>query len=274
MPGSNARALEKARTLDADTLILDLEDAVSPESKVIARQQVTRSIKAGGYGDRELIVRINALDTPWGNDDLQALASSGADAILLPKVENRHQVEEARERLITAGGAPQQKFWIMAETPRGILDLDAICAAPGLNAIVMGTSDLGKELRVSNNQPRMGLIGALSHGILVARAHGLDIIDGVYPGIDADADFLASCEQGLELGFAGKTLIHPRQIAIANQVFGISAAQAAHAEAMIEAWQQARDAGNGIAVHDGKLIEQLHIDAAERILALHQAAQQ
>ena len=273
MPGSNARALEKARTLDADALILDLEDAVAPESKDLARQQVIRAVKAGNYGNRELIVRINALDTPWGAADLDAIADAGADAILLPKVETRHQLIEARERLIAAGGPPQQKFWMMAETPRGILDLDDICAAPGLNAIVMGTSDLGKELRVRTSQPRTGLIGALSHCILVARAHGLDIIDGLYPAIAADADFRNSCQQGLELGFAGKTLIHPRQLAIANEIFGVSAAQAAHAGAMLRAWQQARDAGEGIAVHDGKLIEQLHIDEAKRILSLHQAAQ-
>jgi citrate lyase subunit beta / citryl-CoA lyase len=273
MPGSNARALEKARNLDADGLILDLEDAVAPEAKELARQQVANALAAGGYGTRELIVRVNGLDTPWGADDLAALATAGADAILLPKVETRHQLIEARERLIAAGGASQQKFWMMAETPRGILDMDDICAAPGLTVIVMGTSDLGKELRVSTGHPRIGLIGALSHSILVARAHGLDILDGVYPGIAADADFLASCEQGLELGFAGKTLIHPSQIAMANEVFGISAAQAAHAEALLVAWQQARAAGEGVAVHDGKLIEQLHIDEANRILALHQAAQ-
>jgi citrate lyase subunit beta/citryl-CoA lyase len=273
MPGSNTRALEKARTLDADVLILDLEDAVAPESKTLARQQVISAITAGGYGNREIIVRINALDTPWGADDIDALAPAATNGILLPKVETRQQLIDARQRLIAAGGPAHQRFWMMAETPRGILDLDDICAAPGLSCIVMGTSDLGKELRVSNNQPRAGLVSALSHSILVARAHGLDILDGVYPGIDADADFLASCEQGLELGFSGKTLIHPRQIAIANEVFGISTAQAAHAGAMLAAWQQARNAGEGVAVHDGKLIEQLHVDEANRILALHQAAQ-
>ncbi len=272
MPGSNPRALEKARSLDADALILDLEDSVAPEAKASARQLVSDAVKAGGYGDHEVVVRVNGLDTEWGEADISAIASAGADAILLPKVETRHQLIDAREHLIAAGGSNQQKFWMMAETPRGILDLDDICAAPGLDVIVLGTSDLAKELRVGADGLRPGLVNALSHSILVARAHGLDILDGVYPGIDADADFGAACEQGLSLGFDGKTLIHPRQIATTNEVFGISEAQATHAEAMLAAWQQARDAGEGLAVHDGKLIEQLHIDEAERILALYKAA--
>lgn len=272
MPGSNARALEKARSLDADVLILDLEDAVAPESKGIARQQVSEAVGAEAFGHREVVIRINALDTQWGPADLEAAAAARPNAVLLPKVETRHQLIDARDRLIAAGGNSQQKFWMMAETPRGILDLDDICAAPGLDVVVMGTSDLGKELRVSTAQPRTGLLGTLSHSILVARAHGLDILDGVYPGIDADADFRGSCEQGAVLGFDGKTLIHPLQIAIANEIFGVSEAQAMHAEAMLTAWQKARDAGEGIAVHKGKLIEQLHIDEAKRILALYYAA--
>ena len=267
MPGSNARALEKARSLDADVLILDLEDAVAPESKGIARQQVSEAVGAEAFGHREVVIRINALDTQWGLADLEAAAAARPNAVLLPKVETRHQLIDARDRLIAAGGNSQQKFWMMAETPRGILDLDDICAAPGLDAVVMGTSDLGKELRVSTAQPRTGLLGTLSHSILVARAHGLDILDGVYPGIDADADF-----RGSVLGFDGKTLIHPLQIAIANEIFGVSEAQAMHAEAMLTAWQKARDAGEGIAMHKGKLIEQLHIDEAKRILALYYAA--
>ena len=272
MPGSNARALEKARTLDADALILDLEDSVAPESKDIARQQVSEAAGAKIFGHRELIIRINALDTQWGPADLEAAAAARPDAVLLPKVETRHQLIDARDRLIAAGGNRQQKLWMMAETPRGILNLDDICAAPGLNAVVMGTSDLGKELRVSTAQPRTGLLGTLSNSILVARAHGLDILDGVYPRVAADADFRGSCEQGAALGFDGKTLIHPLQIAIANEIFGISEAQAIHAEAMLKSWQKARDAGEGIAVHEGKLIEELHIDEAKRILALFYTA--
>ncbi|MDG1462729.1 MAG: CoA ester lyase [Gammaproteobacteria bacterium] len=272
MPGSNPRALEKAHNLDADVFILDLEDAVAPEAKASARELVSDAVKAGGYRNHEVVVRINGLDTEWGKADINAMSAVGADAILLPKVETRQQLMEARQHLIAAGGSNQQKFWMMAETPRGILDLDDICMAPGLEAIVLGTSDLAKELRIGADNLRQGLINALSHSILVARAHGLDILDGVYPGIEASADFVEACEQGLALGFDGKTLIHPRQIATANEVFGISEAQATHAEAMLVAWQQARDAGEGVAVLDGKLIEQLHIDDAERILALYNAA--
>jgi len=272
MPGSNARALEKARELPADGLILDLEDAVAPEAKAVARDQVCAAVREGGYGNREVVIRINGLDTPWGKDDIAAVARAGADAILLPKTETRNQLITLRDKVIEAGAREHQKLWMMAETPRGIIDLDEICAAPGLTAVIMGTSDLGKELRVSTAGSRQGLKFALSHSVLVARAHGLDIIDGVYPDIDANAEFRAACEQGKELGFDGKTLIHPRQIAVTNEVFGISEAEATHADAVLSAWRQARDAGEGIAVHDGKLIEQLHADEAERILTLYKAA--
>ncbi len=272
MPGSNQRALEKARSLKADVFIMDLEDAVAPEAKLQARDQVAQTVSEGGFKDAQVVVRINALDTEWGKSDARALAGIGADAILLPKVESRAELDELRSILIAADGPEDQALWMMAETPRGILDLDNICSAEGLEAIVLGTSDLSKELRVPAVFPRTGLLHALSHCVLIARAHGLTVLDGVHPGIDADSDFLAVCQQGRDLGFDGKTLIHPRQIDSANQTFGISDAEAEHAEALLSAWQEARDAGEGIAVLNGQLIEQLHIDEANRVLALHHAA--
>jgi len=270
MPGSNARALEKARELQADCMIFDLEDAVAPEAKAMARAQVAAAVREGGYGNREIVIRINALDTEWGEDDLQEIATAGASAVLLPKVESPEQLVVLQEKLIAAGAPENQKLWLMAETPRGILDLDAICHAPHLEVVVMGTSDLAKMLRVAPDGSRSGLLGALSHSVTTARAHGLDILDGVHLGVNDDAAFRAACVQGHELGFDGKTLIHPRQIATTNEVFGISEAQAIEAEAVLESFRQARAAGEGVAVHNGKLVEQLHVDEAERILALYQ----
>ena len=270
MPGSNARALEKARELQADCMIFDLEDAVAPEAKSMARAQVAAAVREGGYGNREIVIRINALDTEWGEDDLQEIATAGASAVLLPKVESPEQLVVLQEKLIAAGAPENQKLWLMAETPRGILDLDAICHAPHLEVVVMGTSDLAKMLRVAPDGSRSGLLGALSHSVTTARAHGLDILDGVHLGVNDDAAFRAACVQGHELGFDGKTLIHPRQIATTNEVFGISEAQAIEAEAVLESFRQARAAGEGVAVHNGKLVEQLHVDEAERILALYQ----
>jgi len=272
MPGSNARALEKARELPADCVILDLEDAVAPEAKAMAREQVAQAIAAGGFGHREVVARINGLETEWGTDDVAALAKAGADAILLPKAESPEQLSDLRQQLRTAGAPDGLALWAMAETPRGVLDLDKICTAPDLEVIVMGTSDLAKELRITPDAARSGLLHAIGHCLLTSRAHGLDILDGVHLGIDDDAAFRAACEQGHALGFDGKTLIHPRQIATANEVFGISDARAAEAEALLDAWHQARASGAGVAVHNGKLVEQLHVDEAERILALHKAA--
>lgn len=272
MPGSNARALEKARELAADCMILDLEDAVAPEAKEEARNLIVAAVEKGGYGNREIIIRINSLETEWGEKDAAAVAAAGADAILLPKVETRNQLIKLHEILAENGAPEHLSLWAMAETPRGIIDLDDICAAPHLAAIVMGTSDLAKEMRVAPNGDRIGLLGALNHCLITARAHGLDILDGVHLGIDDDAAFRAACVQGHELGFDGKTLIHPRQIATTNEVFGVSDADAQEAEALLDTWQQARAAGQGVAVHKGKLVEQLHVDEAERILALHQAA--
>jgi len=274
MPGANARALDKARTLPADALILDLEDAVSPDAKEVARRQVVEAVAQGGYGRREVIVRVNGLNTPWGRDDVAAVASSGADAILFPKMEFPEQVQAAVEALDAAGGLPDLPVWIMAETPRGMLHIDAIAgASPRLAAIVMGTSDLAKELRVRHTLDRTGLITALSLGVMAARAHGLDILDGVCLDLSDDQGFRAACEQGRDMGFDGKTLIHPKQVGPANEVFAPAAKDVENARRLIEAWEQAKAGGKGVAVVDGKLVENLHVEEARRTLAVAEAIQ-
>ena len=267
MPGSNPRALDKARGLPADVLILDLEDAVAPAQKEAARAQVLAALAEGGYGPRELVVRINALDSELGREDMRQLACSQADAICLPKVESPRQVIEAAAMLEAAGSA--QALWIMAETPRGILDIDAIAGASArLEVVVMGTSDLAKELRVPHVPGRAGLLPSLGQCLLAARAHGLDIVDGVHLDLNDEAGLLASCEQGRELGFDGKTLIHPKQLEAANRVFSPSAEVLARAEAIQQAWRQAEAAGEGVVLVDGKLVELLHVQEAQRLLAL------
>jgi citrate lyase subunit beta/citryl-CoA lyase len=272
MPGSNARALEKARELPADCLIFDLEDAVAPEAKEAARTQVTAATRAGGYGDREVVVRTNAVDSEWFAADIAAVGSCGADAVLLPKIDSADSVKEACRQLGNAGAPSDLPIWIMTETPRGVLDLDAILTAqPRIAVVVMGTSDLAKDMRVSPHSPRSGLQHALGQCILTARAHSLDIIDGVQLALDDADGLLNACQQGRELGFDGKSLIHPRQIETANSCFGITAAEAENAREIVAAWQAARQRGDGLTVLGGQLIEQLHVDEAERVIALYSA---
>jgi citrate lyase subunit beta/citryl-CoA lyase len=268
MPGSNARALDKARGLAADALIFDLEDAVAPAAKATARAQVRAALDAGGYRPRECVVRINALDTPWGEDDLAALAGAGADAILVPKVSAPAEVHAVATTLAGADDVTTP-LWIMAETAAGILAIDAIAAAhPRLAAIVMGTSDLAQELRVQHTPGREGLLTSLNLAVLAARAHGLDVLDGVYLQLDDDAGFEASCRQGLALGFDGKTLIHPRQLDAANRVFAPDPERVAVAERIVEAWSEAENSGRAVVVVDGRLVEELHVREAQRLLAL------
>ena len=272
IPGSNASALSKARDLPADALILDLEDSVPPNSKVEARRQVLAAIGNGGYGLRETAIRVNRLSTPWGQDDLAAVAQTGADACLLPKIERPDQVHEALRQLDAAGAPPSLSVWVMAETPRGILDLDAIAGATSrLDVIIVGTADLAKALRTDFGGDRQGLLASLSACVLAGRAHGLDILDGVHLQLDDAAGFKAACEQGRKLGFDGKTLIHPRQIAMANEVFGISDSELGWAEAILAAWETAEQSGQGVTVMRGQLVEQLHVDEARRVVALRKA---
>ena len=267
MPGSNARALEKARTLPADVLVLDLEDAVAPEMKLEARAQVAAAVKEGGYGSREIIVRVNALSTPWGRDDLAAAAAAGADAVLLPKVEAVEIVSGA----IAALG-PAAAVWCMLETPRGILNASAIAAAsPRVNALVVGTSDLTKDLHAHVTRDRLPLLTSLQLCVLAARAAGITALDGVHLDLDDDAGFAAACRQAADFGFDGKTLIHPRQVAVANEVFAPAAAEVDWAHRVIAAHTDALARGRGVVVLDGRLIENLHVDDARRVLSLADA---
>jgi citrate lyase subunit beta/citryl-CoA lyase len=267
MPGSNARALEKARTLPADVLVLDLEDAVAPEKKLEARAQVAAVIRSGGYGHREIVVRVNALSTPWGRDDLAAAAAAGADAVLLPKVEAAETVSAA---IAALGAAPA--VWCMLETPRGILNAPAIAAAsPRVTALVMGTSDLTKDLRARVTRERVPLVTSLQLCVLAARSAGITALDGVHLDLDDDAGFAAACRQAADFGFDGKTLIHPRQVALANEVFAPAANDVDWARRVIAAHADALARGHGVAVLDGRLIENLHVDDARRVLALADA---
>lgn len=269
MPGSNARALDKARTLPADALILDLEESVAPDAKELARRQVVAAVQQGGYGRRELIVRVNALATPWGRDDLAAIAACAADAVLVPKVESRDQVIQVVDALREASAACELPVWAMAETPLAFLRLDAIAGAhPRLKVIVVGTSDLVKDLHARHSPGRTETATALSMAVLAARAHGLGVLDGVHLALDDDEGLRCACEQGRGMGFDGKTLIHPRQIAAANAAFGPSADELDAARAIKAAWEMARAAGQGVVVVDGRLVEALHVREAERLLAV------
>lgn len=270
MPGSNARALEKARTLAADALVLDLEDAVAPDQKTAAREQVLAAVNAGGYGNRELVVRVNGFDTAWGRDDIVAFANAPIAALCLPKVETSEEVNAVVQLLKQE--ASTLTLWVMAETPRGVLNIDEICGAHArVEVVVMGTSDLAKELRVPHTPDRLGLQTSLQLCVLAARAHGLDILDGVYLDIKDEQGYREACEQGVALGFDGKTLIHPSQIEAANKAFAPTPEVVDRARRILEAWREAEAEGKAVAVVDGKLVENLHVAEAERHLAIHEA---
>ena len=272
MPGSNARALEKGRSLAADALILDLEDAVTPDAKEAARDQVIAALAEGGYGSRELVVRVNGLATSWGNDDLVAVATSGAHAVLLPKMGSADMVEQAIA-VLEANGAPDDlAVWCMMETPMGVLRVEEVAGANGRVAcLVMGTSDLTKDLHAAHTRDRLPLLTSLSLCLLVARAHGLAIVDGAHLDLADGEGFAHSCRQGAELGFDGKTLIHPKTIAVANEIFAPSSHEVEWSKKIIAAHGEAGTAGKGVVVVDGKLIENLHVRAAHRLVALADA---
>ena len=272
MPGSNARALEKAKGLAADGLILDLEDAVAPDAKQTAREQVCAAVKAGGYGGRELVIRANGLETPWGRDDIAAIAGSGADALLYPKVESAAQVSRVLAAMDAAGAPAGMALWCMMETPIGILHAEEIAeASPRVACWVMGTNDLVKDTRALHTPARLPMITALSLCVLAARGHGIAILDGVYNDIQDAEGFLAVCRQGLEFGFDGKTLIHPSQIGPCNQVFSPSAEEIEQARRIVAAFAEAEAAGKGVVVVDGRMVENLHVDQARRSLTLAEA---
>lgn len=271
MPGANTRALEKARTLACDGIIFDLEDAVAPAGKTQARENVRQAVEEGGYGHRELVVRVNGLDSPWGREDVAEIASLAIHALLFPKIESLSQIETILQAVDVAGGS-HLPLWLMVETPRGILDIQTVAGgSERIQTLVMGTSDLVKELRARHTESRNNLAYALQHCVLAARSVGLDILDGVHLDFRNLESFETVCEQGRTMGFDGKTLIHPTQIEIANRVFGVASEDVAHAREVLNVWQAAQAEGRGVVELNGQLIENLHAADAERILAFAEA---
>jgi citrate lyase subunit beta / citryl-CoA lyase len=274
MPGANPKALGKAKTLPTDVVILDLEDAVAPDAKHEARAAVAAAVRAGGYGKREVIIRVNALASIWGADDLDAAVLAGPDAILFPKISSVEEVVAASDAMDALGAPPTMGIWAMIETPLAILDIKAIAASSTktrLCAFVMGTNDLAKETRARQTPDRAPFWFALSASVTAARLYGLAIIDGVYNDI-ADTDgFVRTCEQGLNFGFDGKTLIHPSQIGPCNDVFAPSADEVIHARAVIAAFDAPENTGKGVLKVDGKMTEILHRDMALQTVAIHEA---
>lgn len=273
MPGANPRALEKGKTLPADTLVLDLEDGVLPEKKAEARQRIVDTIKAGGYGRCELVVRVNGADTEWFEDDLRAISNCGADAILIPKVDGPGTVRRA-DALMTEAGAPADMgIWCMLETPMGVLNAREIASAcPRLQVLTLGTADLSKELHANLHAPgRLPLMTSIGLAILAARAYGLAILDAPHFDLSDDEGFLESCRQGRDMGFDGKTLLHPKTIAGANAIFGPSDEEVTWARRIIAAHAEAAAEGKGVTLVDGKLIEGLHVTEAEQLLAKAEA---
>jgi len=274
MPGSNARALEKARSLPADALILDLEDAVGPDQKTQAREQVTAAVKGGGYGPRELIIRVNGLDTPWGMDDLTAAVAAAPDAILVPKVSTAADVERVDAAM---RGAPEKvRLWAMMETPLGILnarDIAAAAKAPGsrLACLVLGTNDLVKETRAELDQTRTAALYWLSAALTAGRAFGLDVLDGVWNNFKDLDGYARECRQGRQLGFDGKTLIHPDQVALANETFKPTDGEAQWSRRIIAAFDEPQNKGKGVITLDGRMVELLHAEAARRVVAIAEA---
>ncbi len=265
IPGSKERALEKAKTLPVDAIIFDLEDAVAADEKPAARALLAETLKAGGYGDRVKIVRVNGLDSEWGAEDVAAMRGVGADAILLPKVGSVADLD-AVSALI-----PDIDLWAMIETPAGILHAEQIAAYPRLKGFVMGTNDLAKDLNCRFRPDRLPLLTSLQFSLLAARANGVVCVDGVYNAFKDDEGLRVECEQGRDMGFDGKTLIHPAQVAIANAAFAPTEAEVDLARRQIEAFEAAEAAGQGVAVVDGKIVENLHIVTARATLAKAQA---
>jgi (3S)-malyl-CoA thioesterase len=261
IPGSKPRALEKARSLAADAIIFDLEDAVAPDEKDRARETLAEALATGGYGARVRIVRVNGLDTPWGTEDVAAMRGAAPDALLLPKVGDPGDLESL------AALAPDLPLWAMMETPEGVLNAAKIAAHPRLGGLVMGTNDLAKDLGCRSAPDRMPLMTALQTCLLAARAAGVVAVDGVYNAFKDDTGLRAECEQGRALGFDGKTLIHPAQIDIANTVFAPGTEEIAHARRQIAAYEEAEAAGQGVAVLDGQIVENLHVATARATLA-------
>jgi citrate lyase subunit beta / citryl-CoA lyase len=272
MPAANERALEKAKTLAADAIIFDLEDAVAPDAKQAARANAVAAASSGEYGRRELTIRCNALDTAWGHADLAAAAVSGASAVVIPKVSSATDVDAVVDRLAAAGAPPTMTVWAMIETPTAIFDARQIAAHSRVEVLVMGTNDLARELRSSIGAAgRHPLVPHLATALAAARAAGTAILDGVFNDIGDPDGFRAECVQGMEMGFDGKTLIHPGQVDIANEVWAPTAAEVDHARRVIAAFDEALASGRGVATVDGRMIENLHVANARKVLAAAEA---
>lgn len=272
MPGSRPRALEKAKGLPADALILDLEDAVAPGEKPNARDLVGAAVEAGGYGARRLLIRVNGLDTEWGAADIARASKAGPHAILIPKVESQADVVTIAEMMAAEGAPEQTRIWAMMETPRAMLNAGAIAAAhPRLEGFVLGTNDLVKDLGAAHTPERTPLLTSLSLCLLAARAEGLICVDGVHNAFQDQEGLRAVCIQGRDMGFDGKTLIHPDQLAVANEVFAPSEADLDLARAQVAAFEEAVSRGEGVAVLNGRIVENLHVASARLLLARAEA---
>jgi len=276
MPGSNARAIDKAKTLPVDSVILDLEDAVAPDAKEAARAQVAQAVRAGGFGHREVIVRVNAIDTAWFAHDFEAAVAARPDAILVPKISTAKQIEMIGTRLLDTHAAHSVRLWAMIETPAAIFNIRELAAEATdsesrLAGFIIGTNDLAKETRARIVPGRTPMLPWLAACVLAAHAYGIDVLDGVYNDI-ADTDgFVAECAQGRDMGFDGKTLIHPSQIEACNAVFSPSAEETAHARKIIAAFDLPENKGKGVVQLDGRMVERMHADIAQRTVAIADA---
>jgi citrate lyase subunit beta/citryl-CoA lyase len=276
MPGSNARAIEKARTLPADGVILDLEDAVAPDAKEEARKQVADAVKAGGFGSREVFIRVNGIDTPWHADDLAAAAHAGPDAILIPKIGRVAQLEMIGQRLLDMKTDHKTRVWAMIETPEAIFNIDALAAEAHdsetrLAGFVMGTNDLAKETRARLLPGRAPMLSWLATCLLAAHGHGIDILDGVYNNLSDAQGFEAECIQARDMGFDGKTLIHPNQIEPCNVVFSPAADEVVHARKLIAAFDLPENKNKGVVQVEGRMVERMHAEMARRTVQIAEA---
>ncbi len=271
MPAANARALEKAKDIAADALIFDLEDAVAPDAKELAREQACAAAASGEYGGREITIRCNGLDTPWGADDVRAAGAVGPSAVVIPKVGSAAYVDEVDRLLVESGAPDSTMIWAMVETPTGILNVNEIAHHRRVAALVMGTNDMAKEMRVALTVDRAALVPYLAMCLLSAREAGVTILDGVFNDIKDEGAFAAQCAHGVAMGFDGKTLIHPSQVGPCNTAFSPSLDELDFHRRVIEEFEAAEAEGRGVLTVDGKMIENLHVDEARRILAMAEA---